>query len=178
MVQTGDSVKLAQSNRITALGCAGLIVLVILLVMIGAVAVRSVINSKRAEALDALGRMREQVDKAPGILDRMVAYDCGDDAGEAAEIARGYVDGLEQDSTASEIERAWDEIEGAWATVNRDCSEYLNDPSYVNLTTEMEGVRNRLSVEEGKYRDLAEVYNSSLMSFPGNLFRAGFEELE
>jgi len=177
MVQTDDSVKLAQSNRITTLGCVGLVILVILLVLIAAVGVRASLNSQRAQALDALGRMREQVDKAPGIMDRMIAFDCGDDASEAVSIAREHVDLLEPGSSSDEIEAAWDEVEAAWAAVNRGCSQYLSDPAFMNLSTEMEGVRNRLSVEEGKYRDLADVYNTSLSVFPGILFRQGFDEL-
>jgi len=177
MVRADAETRMMQSNRIASIGCIGLLLVLILLLLIGTVAIRADLGRKRANALAALGRMHEQIDKAPGIFERMLGYGCGPDAEEAASRATATVESLARDAPLGQLEAAWGEIEAAWSAVQRGCGRSLNEPSFVDLSTELEGARNRYSVEKGNFYQAAEVYNAALESSPANLVRWGFEKL-
>jgi tetratricopeptide (TPR) repeat protein len=177
MARDNASEKYEQSSRIRSIGCFGIVLVIILLVLIGLVAVRSDISKKRADALTVLGRMREQVDKAPDILNRMLVYDCGSDAEFAVSEVESVLAGFPENPTLPELNEAWDKIENARTLIGRGCRGYVSDPAFVDLNTEMEGAKNRYSVEKGNYIQAAEIYNEALDSFPGYLLAAGFRKL-
>ena len=169
--------KMEQAKRISNVGCFAIVLALIIVVLIGAAVIRADLSTKRGNALTVLSRIREQVDKAPGVLNRMLAYDCGSDAEKSVSSAEGVIEGLADDANINEVESAWQAVEDAWAEINRGCRSSLDDPAFVDLTTEMEGLRNRISVEKGNYTEVAEVYNSALKSFPANLVSGGFEKM-
>lgn len=177
MALDSEQEKMEQAKRISNVGCFAIVLTLIIVVLIASAVIRADLSTKRGNALTVLSRIREQVDKAPGVLDRMLAYDCGSDAEDAVSSAEGVSEGLTDDANISEVESAWQAVEDAWAEINRGCRSSLDDPAFVDLTTEMEGLRNRISVEKGNYTDVAEVYNSALTSFPANLVSGGFEKM-
>jgi len=177
MTRADAATKMEQSRRITNIGCFGLILVVILLVLIGIVVARTDISGKRAEAMGVLDRMRDQAEKAPGIFNRMLPFGCGAEAERLVGEAGNAVESLGTELTLAELDEVWGKIEDAWSAINRGCRRSLSEPAFVDLTTEMEGVRNRYMVEKGNYNDAAEVYNSALDVFPGNLAGWGFEKL-
>jgi len=168
---------MSQSAAITRIGCVGLVLVLGLLLIIGAMAVRMDLARKRASALAARARVCEQVKKAPGVLQRMLAFDCGKRAEDAVGSLGQLVDSLGYDSTTEELNSAWNEIDRTWAGVNRGCASKRFEQAYTDLETEMEGLRNRFSVEKDNYIHLAEIYNSALRAFPGSAVASGFEEL-
>jgi LemA protein len=171
--------KYMQSSRITRIGCFGLVLVLVLLILIGAVGVRAEINKKRSVVIGAYNRMVEQAEKAPGVLNRMLSFNCGDDAEVSVSEAENSVARLsELDAPSiSVLEETWDEIETAWVEVNRGCSMSLSEDAFRDLTIEMEGLRNRFSVEKGNFEEAAEIYNSALRTFPANIFAYGSSEL-
>jgi hypothetical protein len=179
MAESSIGTKLMQSSKITRIGCFGLILVLILLCLIGTLAARHEINRKRSVAIAAYERMAEQVEKAPGVLNRMLAYDCGTDAEDAVrevEVLVQNLPGSDNPSIGTLIE-TWDSIEGAWSIVNRGCARNISEPAFRDLTVEMEGLRNRLSVEKGSFEEAAQVYDFSLISFPANIVATDFKKL-
>ena len=172
-----DSVKIEQAQRISSVGCIGVVIVLIILVLIGAVIIRADLSGKRGAALTARSRMLEQVNKAPGVLDRMMAYECAGNAQGYSE-AEAKIDLLDVNSPLSEIEESWDLIEDAWSAISGHCLEESNQSAFQDLTTEMEGLRNRISVENGNYHNASNIYNSALESMPANIAAYGFEKLE
>lgn len=179
MATTTAGTKLMQSSRITQIGCFGLVLVVILLILIGSIAARNDINRKRSEAVTVYERMLEQAEKAPGVLNRMLAFDCGEEAEDAVlEVDEG-VAGLSalENPSPFKLEETWDLIEDAWAIVNRGCARNLSSPAFRDLTTEMEGLRNRYSVEAGNFEHASMMYDAVLNSFPGNIIATDFKNL-
>jgi hypothetical protein len=177
MVRTDADTRMMQSSRIASIGCFGLVLVLILLLLIGTVAIRADLGRKRANALAVLGRMHEQVDKAPGIFNRMLAYGCGADAEEAVTSATAAAENLARDASLGQLEAAWSEIEDAWSAIQHGCMRQLSEPSFIDLSTELEGARNRFSVEKGNFYRAAEVYDAALESSPASLVSWGFEKL-
>lgn len=177
MAKTDESTKMYQSQAITRIGCIGLVFVVILLALIGGAAIRADLGGKRASAMTALARMHEQIEKAPGVLQRMVAFGCGSDAEEAVRQAAERVGGLDVEAPVKEQDEVWEEVEAAWVAVTRGYAAHLAEPALVDLTTEMEGIRNRRSVERGNYKEAAEVYNEALGGAMAGLFAWGMEPL-
>ncbi len=177
MARTDNDSKMMQSSRITKVGCIGVALVLVILILIGLVMVRGGLSSKRNVAMDALGRMREQVVKAPGVLNRMLANGCGEEAEQAVNDVQRMVDALSSEYTFDDMENAWAEIETAWALVSRGYPGSEADPVHVDFKTDMDGIRNRFSVEKGNYNRAADTYNSALRSFPGGLAGFGLKEL-
>lgn len=179
MATTDAGTKYMQSSRITRIGCFGLVLVLGLLILIGAVGVRAEINKKRSVAIGAYNRMVEQAEKAPGVLNRMLSFNCGDDAEVSVSDAGNSVARLSDldAPSISVLGEIWDEIELAWVEVSRGCSGSLSENAFRDLTIEMEGLRNRLSVEMGNFEEAAEMYNSALKTFPANIFAYGNTEL-
>lgn len=169
-----------QSSRISQIGCFGLILVIILLVLIGTVAARHDISNKRAAAIAVYERMAEQVEKAPGVLSRMLAFDCGDAASEAVdslEVSVAEFSALDEPSIPT-LKLMWGQVEDTWEAVNRGCAGHLGESAFRDLTVEMEGLRNRYSVEMGNFEEVSQIYNSALDSFPGTLVATDFKQLE
>lgn len=168
-----------QSSRITRIGCFGLVLVIVLLILIGAVGIRAEINKKQSVAIGAYNRMVDQVEKAPGVLNRMLSFDCGEGAEEAVREAENSVARLSEldGPSISGLEEIWDEIENAWVEVSRGCLGSLSEDAFRDLTIEIEGLRNRYSVEKGNFEEAAEMYNSALRTFPANIFAYGSSEL-
>jgi len=169
--------KLEQARRISNVGCIGVVIMLILLVLIGVVLVRADLTKKRNVAIEARGIIFENVVKAPGVMDRMLGYGCGTDAESAVEEFTEFIEGFDSETSITELEVAWNGMEDAWAKINRGCTEDLSDPAFTDMTTEMEGIRNRISVEKGNYLSGVDIYNSALKSFPASLVASGFEAL-
>lgn len=173
MGKTDASVKMEQSSRIASIGCFGAVLVLILLVLIGAVAVRSDLTRKRSTAFGDLGRMQEQVEKAPGIMERMIAYECGKDMQETLGDLADRIDSMPTAQNMDELDSIWREVESVWAEISAECSGEGMD----ELEIEMEGIRNRYSVEKGKFREDADVYNAALRTFFATMFGWGYEPL-
>ncbi|MCX6647012.1 MAG: hypothetical protein NTY09_11770 [bacterium] len=179
MATTSAGTKLMQSSRISQVGCFGLVLVVVLLILIGAVAARHEINMKRAAAVAAYQRLAEQAEKAPGILNRMLAFDCGDEAASAVGAVGDSVAGLStlNEPSISRLKETWGQIEDTWGIVSRGCAGSLSSPAFRDLTTEIEGIRNRYSVEMGNFEQAAQIYDLSLDSFPGNIVAKDFKKI-
>jgi len=173
MGKTNLSVKMEQSNRIASIGCFAMVLILILLILIGATFVRSDISKKRSAAMGSLGRMQQQVEKAPGIFQRMLAMDCGEEAEDAVEELSDRIDSMQTALNDDELDPIWDNVESVWAELSAECS----GRGMSELGIEMEGIRNRYAVEKGKYREDADAYNASLRTFFGTLFGWGYEPL-
>jgi len=171
-----DSAKMEQSSRITRIGCFGAVLLLILLILIGLVSVRADIQTKRAAAVSILARMTEQVNKAPDILNRMLAWDCAIEAGESVDQLESFVTALPDEPTVEQLEIAWDAIENSRSLISRGCTSSMSELAFVDLTTELEGAKNRYAVEKGNFANAAEIYNLALDSFPGFLVASGFSK--
>jgi len=168
-----------QSSRITRVGCFGLALVAALLILIGAVAARHDINMKRATAVAAYQRLADQAEKAPGILNRMLAFDCGTEAESAVSAVGDSVANLSalSEPSISTLKETWGEIEDVWGDVNRGCVSSLQTSAYRDLSVEMEGIRNRYSVEMGNFEQAAQVYDLALDSFPGNIVAKDFKKI-
>jgi hypothetical protein len=177
MASDNQSNMMRQSQTITTIGCVGAILVVILIVLIGSVSVRMGLASRRAKAMQSLYLVQEQVSKAPGIFERMLAFGCDSGAASAVEQIRLQISEMKEEPDKAEMDAIWGEVENVWVEVNRGCSGFLNDPAFVDLTTELEGIRNRRSVEMGKYGKAVEEYNSMLSSFPANVLAWGVKPL-
>ncbi len=177
MAYTRESARMEQSRRITRLGCVGLILVLVLIFLISMVAVRNELSGKRGMALDKLTALKAQIQKAPGILNRMLAFGCGEEAEEAVRELDTMVSSLSEGATFEQLSRTWEDTEDVWAIVTAGCAEDLNDAAFIDLTTEMEGVRNRYAVEKGHYSEAVETYKAALRVFPGSWFGRDFEPL-
>lgn len=177
MAVDNQSNKMRQSQTITTIGCVGAILVLILIVLIGSVSVRMSLSAKRAKAMQSLCLIQEQVSKAPGIFERMLAFGCDSGASSSVEQIRVQIGEMKEETSMAEVDAIWGEVENVWVEVNRGCSSFLNDQAFVDLTTELEGIRNRRSVEMGKYGKAVEEYNSMLSSFPANVLAWGVKPL-
>src|SRR3989304_2856244 len=104
MGKTDQASRMEQSRNITRIGCMGLALLFILLILIGGIAVRADVQKLKTKALGDLGKMRTQIDKVPGILGRMVEFGCGEDARLAEENVSGIIESLESDAGFDRLE--------------------------------------------------------------------------
>jgi hypothetical protein len=177
MASDSQSNMMRQSQTITTIGCVGAILVLILIVLIGSVSVRMSLAAKRAKAMQSLYLVQEQVSKAPGIFERMLAFGCDSGASSSVERIRLQISEMKEEPNKAELEAIWGEVENVWVEVDRGCTSLLGDRAFVDLTTEMEGIRNRRSVEMGKYGKAVEEYNSMLSSFPANVLAWGVEPL-
>lgn len=150
----------------------------ILLILVGAVAIRADLDMKKANAMKSLALITEQIKKSPSILARMESFDCGDRASESVEELKKAIDGLPDKPSVDELKALWNKAENTWVIVSAGCVAKMNQQALIDLSTEMEGVRNRISVEAGKYSKAVDIYNSSLSAFPSNLFAWGMRPLE
>jgi len=177
MALDSEQEKMEQAKRISNVGCFAIALILIIVVLLASVIIRADLSTKRGNALTVLSRIREQVEKAPGVLDRMLAYDCGPDAEDLVGAAKSAIENLPDNAPLNDVEVAWSSVEDAWKAIERGCMSSRKDSAFLDLKTELEGLRNRISVEKGNYTDVAEVYNSALESFPANLVSGGFEKM-
>ncbi|MFH1675925.1 MAG: hypothetical protein ABIC40_02785 [bacterium] len=178
MESTEKYERLRQSKNIATVGCIGLVVVLILLYMIGIAIVGADLRRSQSEAIGALGRMRSQIEKAPGVLERMLEYGCGIASESEITELKNRVEKLGDKSTYSEFVKVQELVDSVRAHIEPYCGKFSNDAGFLDLKTELEGVNNRYFVELGKYRELATAYNLKLESFPGSLLRNKYKELE
>jgi len=174
MARTSNETKMAQSRSISGIGCFGIFIALVILLLIGTTAVRAGINNKLSDAAESLALLKGQLDKTPQVLnDLMMSVDCGERAEGAVRDAVEAVDLLPDDYTFAELENAWDLVSAAWSTLDTSCEGELD--SY--LQTDMRGIRDRFTFESGKYLEKRELYNSAINEFPGRVVSWGFNEL-
>ena len=170
--------RMRQSKNIATVGCIGLIVVLIVLYMIGLAIVGADLRKSQSEAVGALGRMRAQLEKAPGVLERMLEYRCGEASKSEITELKNEIEKLGDKSTYADFIRAHERVEAVRDHIEPPCYKFSNDAGFLDLKVEMEGVSNRYFVELGKYRELAAAYNLKLESFPGSLLKREYKELE
>ena len=56
------------------------VIVLIIIVLMAKTSTELAVRGKKALAFDALSRMVEQIEKTPGVLDRMIAFGCHDRA--------------------------------------------------------------------------------------------------
>jgi hypothetical protein len=154
-----------------------MIVLIVLIYFIGLAGVKAELGKKQARALEVLSRMQTHLERTPGILDRMVALGCGDDAGAAVASFESSMNSLPEKASFRDLENAWAEFERTWTEVSAGCAGRMNDASFIELKTELEGIRNRYDVEKGNFSRAAEEYNTALSQFPATIYYTGFDPL-
>ena len=168
--------KMRQSSMITRVGCFGAVLVIVLLVLIGFLAARADLARKRLDALGDLARVREQIEKSPDILNRMLALGCAEPArAQVAEIKSG-VESLGT-ATIIDLDAIWVKVESAYLTISTDCGG-TDAPRLGDVRIEFEGVRNRRSVERAKYVEAAQVFNDALAQFPNNLLPESMRPFE
>jgi hypothetical protein len=177
MAMEEQNEKLRQSSMITRIGCIGFVLVVILLVLIGTLATRASLISKRAAALEKLAMIAEQIDKVPGVLDRMVSLGC-------SKNPDSIINGLKEKITSGDkesldnLDKNWAMAEAAWNQLSSDCFAQGMGSAFSDLGIEFEGIRNRRSIERGNYKGAAEAYNAALTQFPANLGITGLKPLK
>jgi hypothetical protein len=176
-VNENDS-RFQQSRKITIVGCIGIIVIATLLFVISGVIARNSVQEKYNAAIAKRAAMRTQLEKVPDIFNRMTGFGCGADVEAIVEDAIDQVNGLHDVAQIGELEHTWDICTDAWNEINRGCRESRNEPAFIDLQTEMEGVRNRYSTEKNNYLEAEEVYNNSLNGLMEKMFGIDFGRLD
>ena len=169
--------RLEQSRRITTVGCIGVIVLLVLIYVIGLAGVKSDLGAKHARATEILARMQSHLDRTPGIFDRMLVFDCGDDAVRAVESYKQSVGTLKEKASFEELESLYRQLEQTWTEVSAGCAGEMDKEVFIGLKTELEGIQNRYNVEKGNFAKAAAIFNETLNQFPATIFNTGYKPL-
>jgi hypothetical protein len=176
MALDNQNEKMRQSSVITRIGCFGAILVIALLLIAGSMALRSSLVAKKANALGSLALIREQIEKAPSILANADVMGCG--------ITQEDIDGLRQDienlgkASITDLDKEWWKIDKLWSGVEIRCGSMEGNVALRDVKIQFEGIRNRRSIERGKYKEAAAIYNEALMEFPANLGITGLKPLE
>lgn len=178
MAATSQDTRMQQSQTIARVGCFGAVIVLAILIAIGALIVRTDLGQKKAEAEKRLALINEQIIKAPGILDQMLVFKCGPDAEASVKATETLVDKLGPQPTISQLKAAWDRIQLAWDDVKGGCIDSVNQQAFIDLSSEMEGVRNRKAVEIGNYVKAADEYNQALGGVASKLFASDMKPLD
>lgn len=167
-------IRMEQSRNLMKFGCFGVVIIGIIFVLIGGQAVRNDIQSKQNKALTDLGRMKEQIDKTPVIFKRMINLGCDDSLNKVVDGLKAEIETISSEMTYQKIETTWSKVNDVWLEIETGCAKLSSEPAFRDLVTEMEGVRNRYAVESGNFKKSSAEYESSLKTFFGQLFGAGF----
>jgi hypothetical protein len=162
---------------ITRIGCIGFVLVVILLVLVGILATRASLVAKRAAAIEKLAMITEQIDKVPGVFDRTYALGCSNTSAAAIDEIKKNIGKIDKESLVA-LDMTWIKIEAVWGLMANECLREGNSQAFVDSRIEFEGIRNRRSIERGKYKSAAEIYNEALKQFPANLGITGLKPLE